>query len=168
MRVIGLSGASGAGKTTLIERIIPLLRARGLSVSTVKHAHHGFDLDRPGKDSWRHRAAGAAQVLVASGARWALLSELGGAPEPPLPALLDRLDPVDLVLVEGFRGGPHPRIEVRRAATGAPWRWPSDPLVRAVASDTPPPDGAPEWLPLADAPRVAAAAWRLALPRAAL
>jgi molybdopterin-guanine dinucleotide biosynthesis protein B len=164
MRVLGLAGWSGAGKTTLIARVIPVLAARGVTVSTIKHAHHGFDLDVPGKDSWRHREAGAAQVLVAGGARWALLTELRGASEPSLGALLARLDPVDLVLVEGFRGAAHPRIEVHRTATAKPWRWPEDPLIRAVASDCPPPPGAPEWLPLDDIAAIATAALRLAAP----
>src|SRR5690348_657898 len=102
VNVVGIVGWSGSGKTTLLEALLPLLRARGLRVSTIKHAHHGFDMDRPGKDSFRHREAGAHEVLVAAGQRWALLHENEG-PEPPLPALLSRLEPVDLVLVEGFK-----------------------------------------------------------------
>lgn len=134
MKVLGLVGWSGSGKTTLLTAMLPLLRAHGLSVSTVKHAHHGFDMDRPGKDSFRHRQAGAAEVMVVSGARWALLHELG-APEPPLPALLARLAPVDLVLVEGFKTHPYPKIEVHRPALGKPPIWPEQPDVVAVATD---------------------------------
>ena len=103
MRVIGLAGWSGAGKTTLLTRLIPRLHERGVGVSTVKHAHHEFDVDRPGKDSWLHRQAGAEQVMVASARRWALMVELRGAPEPDLGFLLSRLSPVDLVIVEGFK-----------------------------------------------------------------
>ena len=117
MKVIGFCGRSGSGKTTLIEQLIPALRAAGQRVSVLKHAHHDFDIDQPGKDSHRHRAAGASQVLVASSVRWALVSELRGAAEPTLPELLARLDPVDLVLVEGWKRDPHPKIETRRAAT---------------------------------------------------
>lgn len=136
MKVVGLVGWSGAGKTTLIERMLAALRARGLSVSTVKHAHHGFDLDQPGKDTWRHREAGAQEVLVAGGARWALLHEVAG-PEPGLPDLLARLSPVDLVLVEGFKRHAYPKIEVHRPALGKPPIWPGDPGIVAVAADAP-------------------------------
>ena len=113
MKVIGIVGWSGSGKTTLLTRLIPLLRAEGLTVSTVKHTHHGFDMDRPGKDTYRHREAGAREVLVAAGSRWALLHEVAG-PEPGLPDLLTRLEPVDLVLVEGFKTHPFPKLEVHR------------------------------------------------------
>ena len=136
MKVLGLVGWSGAGKTTLLERMLPLLRARGLAVSTVKHAHHGFDLDQPGKDSWRHRAAGAREVLVAGGSRWALMHEVQGA-EPGLADLLGRLEPVDLVLVEGFKAHPYPKVEVHRPALGKPPIWPEQPEVVAVATDRP-------------------------------
>lgn len=153
MKVIGLVGWSGSGKTTLLTALLPLFRARGLTVSTVKHAHHGFDMDRPGKDSHRHRQAGAAEVMVVSGARWALLHELAG-PEPPLPALLARLAPVDLVLVEGFKTHPYPKIEVHRPALGKPPIWRDDPHVVAVASDAPV-EAAPVVLPLDQPPRVA-------------
>ena len=115
MRVIGFAGWSGAGKTTLIVRLIPELNRRGLSVSTIKHAHHNFDLDQPGKDSYEHRAAGAEEVLVASANRVALMRELRGAPEPSLAELLRLLKNVDLVLVEGFKRDPLPKIEVFRA-----------------------------------------------------
>lgn len=143
MRVIGLAGWSGAGKTTLLTRLIPLLNRRGIAVSTVKHAHHAFDVDVPGKDSWLHREAGAAQVLVASANRWALMTEHRGAAEPGLDALLDRLWPVDLVIVEGFKRDAHPKIEVYRAANGKPWLHPGEPAIRAVASDVPPPADLP-------------------------
>jgi len=134
VNILGLVGWSGAGKTTLIERMLPLLIARGLAVSTIKHAHHGFDLDRPGKDSFRHRRAGAREVLVASDTSWALLHEVHG-PEPGLPDLLARLAPVDLVLVEGFKAHPFPKIEVHRPALGKPPIWPGQSDIVAVASD---------------------------------
>jgi len=134
---MGLVGWSGSGKTTLIEAMLPLLAARGLGVSTIKHAHHGFDLDRPGKDSWRHRDAGAREVLVAGGSRWALLHEVHGA-EPGLPDLLRRLEPVDLVLVEGFKAHPYAKIEVHRPALGKPPIWPNQTDVAAVATDASP------------------------------
>ena len=137
MRVIGLAGWSGAGKTTLLVRLLPLLSARGLRVSTLKHAHHSFDVDRPGKDSHAHREAGAVEVLVASGKRWALLHELRDAPEPSLAELLGHLSPVDLVIVEGFKHAPHPKIEVHRAANGKPWLHPDDPAVIGLATDAP-------------------------------
>ena len=168
MRVIGLAGWSGAGKTTLITRLIPWLAGQGLRVSTVKHAHHRLDLDTPGKDSWAHRQAGAAQVLVASATRMALLTEHRGAPEPTLAELLGQLAAVDLVLVEGFRTGPHPRIEVHRAARGGEWIFPTSPDIRAVASDTLPPEAAPHPLHLDDIPAIGAAALRFAIPAAAL
>ena len=149
MRVIGLAGWSGAGKTTLLTRLIPCLRGRGVGVSTVKHAHHAFDVDRPGKDSWLHREAGAQQVLVGSARRWALMTELRGEPEPGLSFLLSRLSPVDLVVVEGFKRDRHPKIEVHRAANGKPWLHPDDPAIRAVAADVRPPPGAGGDLPFA-------------------
>lgn len=133
-RVLGIAGWSGAGKTTLIEAVLPRLQDAGLTVSTVKHAHHGADLDRPGKDSWRHRQAGAREVLIASPGRWALLHEEPGS-EPDLPALLARLSTVDLVLVEGFRRYAIPKLEVHRPALGKPPLWPDWPDVAAVASD---------------------------------
>ncbi len=135
MRVIGFAGWSGAGKTTLLARLIPVLTGRGHSVSTLKHAHHAFDVDQPGKDSWVHREAGATEVLVASSARWALMHEHRGADEPGLDDLLGRLAPVDLVLVEGWKGAAHAKIEVHRAANGKPALHPGDPSIAAVASD---------------------------------
>jgi len=156
MRLIGLAGWSGAGKTTLLRRLIPCLTARGVTVSTVKHAHHGFDVDQPGKDSWEHRQAGATQVLVGSARRWALMTELRGAPEPGLRVLLARLSAVDLVVVEGFKREPHPKIEVHRAANGKPWLHPEDPAILAAASDVaPPPPGDLPWVPLDDTARIA-------------
>jgi molybdopterin-guanine dinucleotide biosynthesis protein B len=137
MRIIGLAGWSGSGKTTLLARLIPVLRARGLAVSTIKHAHHAFDLDQPGKDSHVHREAGATEVLVSSAKRWALMHELRGAAEPGLADLVQRLSPVDLVIVEGFKRGPHPKIEVYRAVVGKPPLHPDDRRILAVASDTP-------------------------------
>ena len=135
MRVIGLAGWSGSGKTTLLRALIPTLIARGFTVSTVKHAHHAFDVDQPGKDSWVHREAGATEVLIGSAARWALMHELRGGAEPELPALLARMSPVDLVLVEGFKRGPHPKIEVYRSAVGKPLLHPDDPTIVALAAD---------------------------------
>jgi molybdopterin-guanine dinucleotide biosynthesis protein B len=138
MRVIGLAGWSGAGKTTAIEKLIPELVTRGVRVSTVKHAHHEFDVDRPGKDSWVHRHAGATEVLVASANRFVLMHELRGAPEPQLGELLAKLSPVDLVIVEGFKRGPHPKIEIWRAANAKPFLYPEDPAIRAIAADEKP------------------------------
>ena len=135
MQVIGLAGWSGAGKTTLLRRLIPVLTGRGLRVSTLKHAHHAFDIDQPGKDSWEHRQAGATEVLIGSANRWALMHELRGAREPGLPELLQRLSPVDLVLVEGFKRGPHPKIEVHREANAKPFLHPEDGTVVAIATD---------------------------------
>ncbi|MGN6116169.1 MAG: molybdopterin-guanine dinucleotide biosynthesis protein B [Nitrobacter sp.] len=136
MKVIGFAGWSGAGKTTLLTRLIPHLIAKGLRVSTLKHAHHEFDVDVPGKDSWRHREAGAAEVLVSSGKRWALMHELRGADEPKLPELLARMSPVDLVIVEGFKRELHPKIEVYRAANGKPPLFPDDSHIVGLATDT--------------------------------
>jgi molybdopterin-guanine dinucleotide biosynthesis protein B len=135
MRIIGLAGWSGSGKTTLLAKLIPRLTARGLAVSTVKHAHHAFDLDQPGKDSHSHRMAGATEVLVGSATRWALVHELRGAREPPLRELLAKLAPVDLVIVEGYKREPHPKLEVHRAAVGKPLLQPDDPHIVAIASD---------------------------------
>lgn len=140
MRVLGIAGWSGSGKTTLLAGLIPQLVQRGLRVSTIKHAHHQFDVDQPGKDSYRHREAGATEVLISSAQRFALLHEHRGAPEPTLEELLAKLSPVDLVLVEGFKKESHPKIEVWRAATGKPMLQPDDPQVIAVASDSDLPD----------------------------
>lgn len=135
MRVFGLAGWSGSGKTTLLVRLIPALVARGISVSTIKHAHHGFDVDRPGKDSHAHREAGAREVLVSSANRFALMHELRGAPEPTVEELVARMSPVDLLLIEGFKHHAHDKLEVHRPAIGKPLLATSDPRVVAVASD---------------------------------
>lgn len=135
MHILGLAGWSGSGKTTLMTALIPELMARGLSVSTIKHAHHEFDVDRPGKDSWRHRQAGAHEVMVASSRRWALMHELRDAPEPSLDELVARMSPVDLLLVEGWKRHAHPKIEVHRPSLGKPLLYPEDPWVVAIASD---------------------------------
>ena len=136
-RVFGLAGWSGSGKTTLMTRLIPALLRRGLTVSTLKHAHHSFDIDQPGKDSRRHREAGAQEVMVASDQRWALIHELRGAPEPSMDALLSQMNPVDLVVVEGFKHGPQPKIEVYRRSVGKPLLAPEDKSIVAIASDEP-------------------------------
>ncbi len=136
MKVFGVTGWKDSGKTTLVERLVAEITARGVSVSTIKHAHHAFDVDQPGRDSHRHRQAGAGQVLISSGRRWALMSELRGAPEARLDDLIARLDPVDLVLVEGFKRERHPKIEARRAATAQDLIAEGDPSIVAVASDS--------------------------------
>jgi molybdopterin-guanine dinucleotide biosynthesis protein B len=135
MKVIGLAGWSGAGKTTLLSRVIPHLLGQGLRVSVIKHAHHSFDVDVPGKDSWLHREAGAEEVLVSSGKRWALMHELRGTGEPRLPELLTKLSRVDLVVVEGFKSEPHKKIEVHRAANGKTMLFPGDPGIVGIATD---------------------------------
>ena len=155
MRLIGLSGWSGSGKTTLLTALIPALAARGHSVSTVKHAHHSFEIDRPGKDSFVHREAGAREVLISSARRWALMRELGGAPEPGLRELLTRLGPVDLVLVEGFKREAHPKIEIYRAVVGKPLLYPQDPRILAIASDPPMPEAPIPHVDLNDIPAIA-------------
>jgi molybdopterin-guanine dinucleotide biosynthesis adapter protein len=137
MRVFGFAGWSGSGKTTLIENVIPRLVARGLTVSLIKHAHHSFDLDQPGKDSYRHRQAGCSEVLVTSDARWALVHELRGEPEMTLPEALARLSPCDLALVEGFKAYPIPKLEVWREAVGKPLLHPQDSHIAAIATDDP-------------------------------
>ena len=166
-RIIGLAGWSGAGKTTLMVKLLPALIGRGLTVSTLKHAHHRFDVDTPGKDSYEHRRAGAAQVMVASGARWALMTELRSAREPTLADLLARMDPVDLIIVEGFKRDPHPKLEVHREANAKPWMHPDMPGIVAVASDTPPPYDLPH-AHLDDIERTADLILAHAVPLAAL
>lgn len=138
MRLIGLAGWSGSGKTTLLAKLIPVLIARGRSVSTLKHAHHEFDVDQPGKDSHTHRVAGAHEVLVSSSRRWALMHELRGAAEPTLHELVTHLSPVDLVIVEGFKTETHAKLEVHRGAVGKPLLYPNDPHIVALASDARP------------------------------
>ena len=135
MKIFGFAGYSGSGKTTLIEQLIPLFTARGLTVSLMKHAHHTFDVDQPGKDSYRHRHAGASEILVTSSRRWVLMHELRGAHEPPFEEQVKRMSPCDLLLVEGFKFAPIPKLEVWRAETGEPLLHPNDPHIVAVASD---------------------------------
>ena len=137
MNVVGFAGYSGNGKTTLIEAVIPLLVARGLRVALIKHAHHSFDVDQPGKDSYRHRAAGAAEVLVASQQRWVLMHELREEAEPSLDEHLKRLSPCDVVLVEGFKRASIAKIEVHRAAAATPLLFPDDAAIIAIATDEP-------------------------------
>ncbi|MFC4352740.1 molybdopterin-guanine dinucleotide biosynthesis protein B [Fodinicurvata halophila] len=136
MKVIGLAGWSGSGKTTLLSRLLPELTGRGHRVSTIKHAHHKFDVDKPGKDSWVHREAGASEVLVSSNQRWALMHELREEPEATLEFLMSRLSPVNLVIVEGFKHDPHDKLEVYRASLGKPLLAEEDPHIVAVASDS--------------------------------
>lgn len=137
MKLFGVVGWKNAGKTGLMERLVAEISGRGITVSTVKHAHHSFDVDHPGKDSFRHRVAGAREVLLASRNRVALMQELREEPEPSLPELLARLSPVDLILVEGYKRDAHPKIEAHRSVTGNPLIAPEDPSIRAVASDVP-------------------------------
>src|SRR5437773_5290022 len=137
MKVIGIAGWSGSGKTTLLTMVIPELTARGLRVSTIKHAHHEFDIDRPGKDSWRHRQAGASEVMVASSRRWAIMHELRDAAEPSLEELVAKMSPVDLLLVEGWKRHAHPKLEVHRPSLGKPLLYPEDPDIVAIALDEP-------------------------------
>lgn len=135
MKIFGFAGWSGSGKTTLIEKLIPLFVQRGLKVSLVKHAHHSFDVDQPGKDSYRHRHAGCSEVLVTSSKRWVLMHELRGAPEPSFPELLERVSPCDLLLVEGFKREKLPKLEVYRASVGESLLHPQDPNIVGIASD---------------------------------
>lgn len=155
MKLFGLAGWSGSGKTTLIRRLLPEIVARGIRVSTVKHAHHGFDVDQPGKDSYSHREAGATEVMVASVARWALMHEHRGAPEPSLVELIRHMSAVDLVLVEGFKREPHPKLEIHRPAIGKPLLCREDPYIVAVATDAPLPGVTLPLLPIDDAPAIA-------------
>jgi molybdopterin-guanine dinucleotide biosynthesis adapter protein len=165
MRVIGLAGWSGSGKTTLITKVIPVLVGRGLKVATIKHAHHEFDIDRPGKDSWLHREAGASEVVVASSRRWALVHELRNEGEPPLAELLAKLSPVDLVIIEGFKRHAHPKLEIYRAAVGKPLIYPQDDCIVAIASDQPLPQAQLPVLMLDDVAGIANVLQAEALPR---
>ena len=135
MKIFGFAGWSGSGKTTLIEQLIPRLVRQGLRVSLIKHAHHTFDVDHPGKDSYRHRQAGASEILVTSSRRWVLMHELRGSHEPTFEEQVERISPCDLLLVEGFKHAPIPKLEVWRAVTGEPLLHPNDPHIVAVASD---------------------------------
>ncbi len=137
MRIIGLAGWSGSGKTTLISKVLPCLLARGLRVSTLKHAHHGFDLDKPGKDSFIHRESGATEVIISSAKRWAVLHELRDEPEWNMADLVAKMSPVDLVLVEGFKRDNFPKLEIHRVANGKPLLHNEDPGIVAIAADTP-------------------------------
>jgi len=136
MKIFGFAGWSGSVKTTLIEKLIPRLVARGLRVSLIKHAHHTFDVDQPGKDSYRHRHAGASEILVTSSRRWVLMHELRGVPEPSFEEQVKHLSPCDLLIVEGFKHAPIPKLEVWRAATGEPLLHPNDRHIVGVASDS--------------------------------
>ncbi|BDU78786.1 molybdopterin-guanine dinucleotide biosynthesis protein B [Mesoterricola sediminis] len=140
MRIMGIVGWSGSGKTSLVTALLPVLRRRGLQVSTMKHTHHRFDLDTEGKDSWKHREAGASEVLVVAAHRWVLMHENREAPEPSIESLIERMTPVDLLLIEGFKTHPHPKIEVHRRSEGKPLLVGGDPHIVAVASDEALPD----------------------------
>jgi molybdopterin-guanine dinucleotide biosynthesis protein B len=155
MRVFGIAGRSGMGKTTLLERLVPALRARGLVVSLIKHSHKAIEIDRPGKDSYRLREAGCSEVLLLGNGRWALMHELRGADEPPLDYLVSRLQRCDLVLVEGFKNGDFPKLEVWRAALGKPTLWPDWPGIAAIASDDALPQAGVARLDLADTAAIA-------------
>jgi molybdopterin-guanine dinucleotide biosynthesis adapter protein len=168
MRIIGITGWSGAGKTTLILKLIPLLTAKGLKVSTLKHAHHMFDVDTPGKDSYEHRAAGATEVLIASENRFAIMHELRGAPEPPLEVLLSKLSAVDIVLIEGFKRAPHTKIEVYRAANAKPPLHPGNASIVAIASDMAFPEAGRLVFDLNDAHAIAAMALEQAVAPSAV
>src|SRR5579863_5558888 len=165
MRVIGLAGWSGSGKTTLVTKVIPVLVGRGLKVATVKHAHHEFDLDKPGKDSWLHREAGASEVAIASSRRWALIHELRGEPEPSLVEILNKLSPVNLVIVEGFKRHAHPKLEVYRPSVGKPLLHPEDDCIVAIATDRPMPQAPLPVLMLDDIEAIANVLQAEALPR---
>jgi molybdopterin-guanine dinucleotide biosynthesis adapter protein len=165
MRVIGLAGWSGSGKTTLVTSVIPVLIRRGLKVATVKHAHHEFDIDQPGKDSWLHRAAGASEVAIVSSRRWAIVHELGGESEPSLDDVLAKLSPVDLVIVEGFKRHRHPKLEVYRAVLGMPLLHPDDDCIVAIATDAPLPQAQVPVLMLDDFDGIANVLQAEALPR---
>jgi molybdopterin-guanine dinucleotide biosynthesis protein B len=164
VRVIGLAGWSGSGKTTLLAKLLPALRARGRTVSTLKHAHHAFDVDTPGKDSYRHRLAGASEVLISSGRRWALMHELRDEREPTLAELVPRLSPVDLVVVEGFKTEAHAKLEVHRAAVGKPLLHPNDPHIVALTSDVRPVELALPFAPIDDIEAIADLVYELARP----
>lgn len=166
MRVIGLAGWSGSGKTTLISKVLPCLIGRGLRVSTLKHAHHGFDLDKPGKDSFVHRAAGATEVIISSAKRWAILHELREEEEWDLGALLAKMSAVDLVLVEGFKRDAFPKIEIHRAENGKPLLHPEDPHIVAIAADTALPQARVPVIDLNNIDVIADALQRHAMPLA--
>jgi molybdopterin-guanine dinucleotide biosynthesis adapter protein len=155
MQVMGIVGWSGSGKTSLLVELLPLLRAAGLSVSTMKHAHHRFDVDKPGKDSFRHREAGASEVLVVTSSRWVLMHESRDEPEPSIESLIERMTPVDLLLIEGFKTHHHPKLEIHRQSEGKPLLHPEDPEIVAVATDVPLPGAAVPQLDLNDPQAIA-------------
>jgi molybdopterin-guanine dinucleotide biosynthesis protein B len=164
VRLIGLAGWSGSGKTTLLAKLIPALIARGRSVSTLKHAHHAFDVDQPGKDSHTHRLVGAHEVLISSARRWALMHELRTEAEPTLRELVPHLSPVDLVIVEGFKTENHAKIEVHRSTAGKPLLYPNDPNILAIASDERPTNTPLPWANLDDIEAIADFVDQLARP----
>jgi molybdopterin-guanine dinucleotide biosynthesis protein B len=164
VKIIGFTGWSGSGKTQLIVKLIPLAVARGLSVSTIKHAHHAFDIDRPGKDSHSHRVAGASEVLISSGRRFALIHELRNSEEWTLAQLIGLIAPVDLLFVEGFKRDPHPKIEVFRTDNGKPPLFPENPTIRAIAADCPFPGADQPVYALDDVEKILSAALDLAVP----
>jgi molybdopterin-guanine dinucleotide biosynthesis protein B len=135
VKVFGFAGYSGSGKTTLIENVIPVLVKQGVRVSLIKHAHHAFDVDQPGKDSYRHRKAGASEVMLTSAKRWILMHEIDGQPEPELPQQLRRMSPCDIVLIEGFKKQPIPKLEIHRKAHGVPFLFGDDPHIVGIATD---------------------------------
>ncbi len=167
-RVLGIVGWSGSGKTTLITRLIPVLSAQGIRVATLKHAHHKFDVDQPGKDSYEHRKAGACEVIVSSARRWVQMHEVADGAEATLPELLAKVSPCDLILVEGFKTERHPKLEVFRAAAGNPPLHPDDPRIVAIASDHPFPDAAIPVVDLDSIPAVASLVLERAEPLAAV
>jgi molybdopterin-guanine dinucleotide biosynthesis protein MobB len=155
MKVYGIVGGKNAGKTTLVERLVAEIAGRGFSVSTVKHTHHKVDVDQKGKDSFRHRQAGARQVILSSSARWAIMTELRGTPEAPLKELLGHLAPVDLVIIEGYKRDDHPKVEAWRAETGQPLIARDDPTIRVIASNDRPEDARQPVIGLDDIPAIA-------------
>ena len=155
VKVMGIVGWSGSGKTSLLVEVLPILRAQGLRVSTMKHAHHRFDVDKPGKDSFRHREAGASEVLVVTSSRWVLMHESREEPEPSIESLIERMTPVDLLLIEGFKTHPHPKVEIHRESEGKPLLCQEDPGIVAVASDRPLPGLAVPVLDLNDPAAIA-------------
>lgn len=165
MKIFGIAGHSGMGKTTLLERLVPEIAARGQVVSLIKHSHKNIDIDHPGKDSYRLREAGCQEVLLLGNDRWALMHELRGAPEPTLDNLLDRLQHCDLVLIEGFKGGDFPKLEVWRQSQGQPMLWPQWPGIVAIASDTPVPNATLAQFNLADVSNIATFALENAVRR---
>ena len=163
-RVLGIVGWSGSGKTVLLTRLIPHFVQQGLRVATLKHAHHAFDVDTPGKDSYEHRKAGASEVIISSARRWVQMHELGDAPEPSLAQLLGKVSPCELVLVEGFKSERHPKLEVYRPAVGKPPLYPSDPRIGAVATDATLQGNHPQVVDLNDIPAIAGIVLTLARP----